>query len=308
MRLAHITTVVALVSGLLVTCLTAAEPRREAATGQSEGPAWDRKGSLYFTSKGQILRRDPTGKIHLFREDAQANGLMFDHQGRLIACESGRRRVTRTEPNGEVTILADNYESKRFNSPNDLAIDKQGRIYFSDPRYGNRNDMEVPESVYRIDGAGKVTRILSAPSIDRPNGLLVSPDDKYLYVADNNNNTSGGSRKLLRFDLKTDGSIDTESRKELFDWRTGRGPDGLDVDRAGNLYVAGGRNNRNDNEPATDFPGGIYVLSPEGKKLDFIPIPDDEVTNCAVAGPNAETLFITAGEHLWSVPLTPNRK
>jgi gluconolactonase len=300
MRFEHQIAVTALAVAAAVTAY-AAEPKREAAIGQGEGPAWDGKGNLFFTSKGRILRRDSEGKIHVFREDAQANGLLFDHQGRLVICESGRRRVTRLEPNGDLTVLADNYESKRFNSPNDLAIDKQGRIYFSDPRYGRREGMEVPESVYRIDAPSKVTRVLSAPAIDRPNGLLVSPDNKHLYVADNNNNTPGGSRKLLRFNLRGDGSVDAASRTVLFDWKTGRGPDGLDVDSAGNLYVAGGRNTPNANETASEFPGGIYVLSPEGKKLDFIPIPDDEVTNCAFGGPGGRTLFITAGQTLWSV-------
>lgn len=300
MRLAHHIAVLALAFAAAVPG-QAAEPRREATIGQGEGPAWDGKGNLYFTSKGNIWRRDSEGTIHVFREDAQANGLIFDHQGRLIMCESGRRRVTRLEPNGELTVLADNYEGKRFNSPNDLAIDKQGRIYFSDPRYGRRDGMEVPEAVYRIDGPSKVTRVLVGPAIDRPNGLLVSPDNKYLYVADNNNNTTGGSRKLLRFDLRQDGSVDAATRRVIFDWKSGRGPDGLDVDRAGNLYVAGGRNNPNANETATEFRGGIYVLSPEGKQLEFIPIPDDEVTNCAFGGAKGDTLFITAGQNLWSV-------
>jgi gluconolactonase len=299
MRLEHYLAVSTLA---IITALTAnaAELKREAAIGQGEGPAWDRKGNLYFTSKGSILRRDPEGKIHVFRQDAQANGLLFDHQGRLIICESGARRVIRIELNGDTTVLADNYESKRFNSPNDLAIDKQGRIYFSDPRYGRRDGMEVPEAVYRIDAPSKLTRLLEAPAIDRPNGLLVSPDNKYLYIADNNN-TLGGSRKLLRFDLRKDGSVDAATRTVLFDWKSGRGPDGLDVDREGNLFVAAGRNVANTNEPATEFPGGVYVISPAGKQLDFIPIPDDEVTNCAFGGTDGKTLFITAGQTLWSV-------
>jgi gluconolactonase len=272
----------------------------EANVGQSEGPAWDGKGSLYFTSKGRIMRRDASGKVEVFREDAQANGLMFDKQGRLVICESGRRRVTRLEPNGEVTVLADSYEGKRFNTPNDLAMDAKGRIYFSDPRYGNRSDMEIPEGVYRIDAPGKVTRILAPPAVDRPNGLIVSPGDKYIYIADNNNNTVGGSRKLLRFDLKADGTADASTRKVVFDWKDGRGPDGIEMDNRGRLYVAGGRNKPNTFERADEFPGGVYVISPEGKKLDLIPLADDEVTNCGFGGPDGKTLFITSGTGLWS--------
>jgi gluconolactonase len=272
----------------------------EANVGQSEGPASDGKGALYFTSKGRIMRRDANGKVDVFREDAQANGLMFDKQGRLVMCESGRRRVTRLEPNGEVTVLADSYEGKRFNTPNDLTMDAKGRIYFSDPRYGNRSDMEMPEGVYRIDAPGKVTRVLAPPAVDRPNGLIVSPDGKFLYVADNNNNTVGGSRKLLRFNLKADGTVDASTRKVIYDWKNGRGPDGIEMDRRGRLYVAGGRNKPNKFETADEFPGGVYVISPEGKKLDFIALADDEVTNCGFGGPDGKTLFITSGTGLWS--------
>ena len=273
----------------------------EANVGQSEGPASDGKGNLYFTSKGRIMRRDAQGKVEVFREDAQANGLMFDKQGRLVMCESGRRRVTRLEPNGKITVLADNYEGKRFNTPNDVAMDAKGRIYFSDPRYGNRSDMEMPEGVYRIDAPGKVTRILAPPAVDRPNGLIISTGDKYLYIADNNNNTVGGSRTLLRFDLKPDGTADASSRKVIFDWKDGRGPDGIEMDGRGRLYVAGGRNKPNKFETAAEFPGGVYVISPEGEKLDFIPLADDEVTNCGFGGPDGKTLFITSGTGLWSV-------
>src|SRR6185295_5185386 len=125
--------------------------------------------------------------------------------------------ITRTESDGSITVLADNYEGKHFNSPNDVTIDSKGRIYFSDPRYGGRNGMEIldqegktVEGVYRIDAPGKVTRIITH-EIDRPNGLLVSPNDEYLYVADNNNNNPGAPRKLYRFRLKADGSIDPAS-------------------------------------------------------------------------------------------------
>ena len=142
--------------------------------------------------------------------------------------------MVRVETDRKVTVLADSFEGKKFNSPNDLAMDSQGRIYFTDPRYGKRDDMEIldaqgkpVEGVYRIDGPGR-TRII-AHEVDRPNGILVSPDDRYLYVADNNNNTEGGARKIWRFDLKERWSIDPKSRKMIFDWdpaRSGRLQDG----------------------------------------------------------------------------------
>jgi gluconolactonase len=160
---------------------------------------------------------------------------------------------------------------------------------------------ELVEGVYRIDAPGKIVRVLGRESVDRPNGVLVSPDDRHLFVADNNN-TAGGTRKLWRFDLRADGSVDARSRKLVFDWKTSRGPDGLKIDRENRLYVAGGLNVANPpHETAKPYLGGVYVLSYEGKLLDFIPIPKDEVTNCAFGGDDLRTLYITAGGTLWSV-------
>ncbi|MBI4910525.1 MAG: SMP-30/gluconolactonase/LRE family protein [Acidobacteria bacterium] len=279
--------------------------------GAGEGPAWSPGGSLFFTGEGHIHRRTEDGKVQIFRAAPNgANGLLFDPQGRLIACESGNRRITRTEKDGTITVLADAFQGKPFNSPNDLTIDSKGRIYFSDPRYGKRDGMEIldaagraVEGVYRIDAPGKVTRVLTR-EIERPNGVLVSPNDEFLYVADNNNNNHGGARKLYRFRLLANGSVDPASRKLVFDWRTGRGPDGLKMDTEGRLFVAAGRNQPTQHETSGEFKGGVYILSPEGKQLQFIAIPVDEVTNCAFGGPDRKTLFITAGGTLWSIPVT----
>lgn len=137
------------------------------------------------------------------------------------------RRVTRTGKDGVTEVLADNYEGKKLNSPNDISLDSKGRIYFTDPRYGRMDNLEIKddagkfiEGVYRIDAPGKITRILTH-AVERPNGLLVSPDDSYLYVADNYPNRAGGARKLYRFGLKPDGSIVPDSRVLIFDWKTG---------------------------------------------------------------------------------------
>src|SRR6266852_944982 len=118
-----------------------AQPKNEGSIGAGEGPAWDRKGILYFTGGKVIVRRDSAGVIQVFREAGGANGLLFDREGRLVACEGRNRRVTRTEADGSITVLADQYEGHKFNTPNDLTIDSKGRIYFSDPRYGNRDSM-----------------------------------------------------------------------------------------------------------------------------------------------------------------------
>jgi gluconolactonase len=278
-------------------------PKNEGAIGAGEGPAWRPGDGLYFTGGNRITRRDLSGAVTVFREPSGgANGLLFDHEQRLVVCESRNRRITRTEPNGEITVLTDSYEGHRYNSPNDLTIDSKGRIYFSDPRYGRRDDMEMQvEGVYRIDAPGKVTRVI-AHEVERANGVLVSPRDEFLYVADNNNNNVGGARKLWRFRLKPDGSIDPASRKLIHDWHDGRGPDGFKMGPQGRLYVAAGRNNANPPfETANTNKGGIYILSQKGKLLDFVPIPVDEVTNCAFGGQDRKTLFITAGGTLWSL-------
>jgi gluconolactonase len=280
------------------------------ATHAGEGPAWHAPSrSLYFVGGNRITRFDVDGKEYVFREPSGgANGLLFDPQGRLVVCEAGNRRVTRTESDGHVTVLADSYQGMKFNTPNDLTIDSQGRIYFSDPRYGPRDTMEMRdaegklvEGVYRIDAPGKVERVIGR-EVERANGLLVSPDDRHLFVADNNNNTIGGARKLWRFDLRPDGRVDGQSRKLIFDWKTSRGPDGFKMDQAGRLFVAAGLNKAAPPyETVESHPAGIYILSQEGKLLDFVAVPKDEVTNCAFGGDDLKTLYVTAGGTLWSI-------
>lgn len=299
--------------------------KAEVRVAFTEGPAWHPSGNVYFSdiANNRIMRRDRKGQLHVYRTPSgNTNGLLFDHRGRLLCCEGGglgsNRRVTRTELDGTITVLADNYRGKKLNTPNDLAIDSQGRIYFTDPRYGDRTGIEQfdeqgreIEGVYRIDDAGKVERIISH-EVERPNGILVSARDKYLYVADNVNDGPrglGGNRKLWRFDLHADGSVDPKSRKLLFDWGTDRGPDGLALDRQGRIYAAAGFNFPSlPNETAKKYKAGIYVISPAGELVQFIPVPADMITNCTFGGNDLKTLFITAGHKLWSIRTnTPGR-
>lgn len=289
------------------------KPKDHGAIGATEGPAW-KDGSLYFTDGKHINRMGPDGRTSVFRHNA-SNGLLFDREGRLVACETKNRRVTRTEKDGSITVLADRYRGGRFNSPNDLCMDSKGRIYFTDPRYGLREGMEIYpppsikagfvlkpiEGVYRIDGPGKITRIL-CDGAERPNGILISPDDHFLFIADNNNNTHGGSRKLIRYELDEKGEVKAGTRKVLFDWKDGRGPDGMKMDAQSRLYVAAGTNKATEFE-TTVFKAGCYILSPSGRLIDFLPTAPDECCNCAFGGKDGKTLFITSGGHLWSVPL-----
>ncbi len=279
-----------------------------------EGPAWHPSGNVYFTDPGnnRIMRRDPKGAMHIFRQPSgRANGLIFDAQGRLVACEGagegGNRRVTRTELDGTITVLADKFEGRRLNSPNDVSIDDSGRIYFTDPRYGPRDDIEQRdadgkpiEGVYRIDGDGKIARVI-AGEVERPNGLAISPDGKWLYVVDNQNGTPDGNRKLWRFALDNSGGVERASRKLLHDFGHGRGGDGMEVDREGRLYVAAGFNVANEPLESAAVAAGVYVFSPDGKQVGFVPIKMDMVTNCCFGGADGKALFITAGHTLWSV-------
>ena len=313
--------VVAGSSPALAQSVTEGNLKLEGIVAFTEGPAWHPSGNVYFTdiANNRIMRRDPKGTIHVFRTPSgRANGLLFDRQGRLLACEGGReggnRRVTRTEADGTITILAERFEEKKFNSPNDLAVDSRGRIYFTDPRYGDRGDLEQfdrdgeeIEGVYRIDGPGRIARIITH-EVQRPNGILVSADDAFLFVADNVNdgpdNGLGGNRKLWRFKLNPDGMVAPASRKLLFDWGSDRGPDGMALDSKGRLFVTAGFNfPKPPVETSEKYKAGVYVFTPEGRLLQTIPVPADMITNCTFGGHDLRTLFVTAGHKLWSFPV-----
>lgn len=279
-----------------------------AESGAGEGPAWHPRLGLLTSGDGHIMRRDLAGRLSVYREKAGTNGLLFDRQGRLVMCESVRRRITRLNADGTLTVLADHYRGQRFNQPNDLTIDSAGRIYFSDPKYGERDSMEMTdaagrkvEGVYRIDPDGRIDRIITH-EVDRPNGLIVTDNDEFLYVADNNNNTVAGARKLWRFALKPDGTIEPKSQHLVYDWKGTRGPDGMKLDSKGRLYVAAGLNRQNPPyETQSEPTAGIYVFTNDGELLERIPIPRDECTNCAFGGPDLKTLYVTAGGTLWAL-------
>jgi gluconolactonase len=277
-----------------------------------EGPAVDAAGNVFFSdiAGNRLLKMDVKGAVTIFRADSgRTNGNCFDAAGQLISCEGGeqgpgRRRIVRTDmKTGEITVLTDKYEGKRFNSPNDCCVDAKGRIWFTDPRYdANRSDLEMDvEAVYCIDNAGKVKRMLTQKEIDRPNGIAVAPDNKTLYVIDSHPK-DGGNRKIWAFDLAVDGSL--SGQRLVYDFGKGRGGDGMRVDLSGNLWVAAGINKARGNPgESLDVPAGVYVISPEGKLLGRIPIPEDVITNVAFGGPDRKTLYVTAGKTLYRFPV-----
>jgi gluconolactonase len=272
----------------------------------TEGPTVDRDGNLYFTELRfrRIFKVDPKGELSVFRENSHgANGLVVDRENRLIACEGAvdgqSPRITRTDlRTGAIEVLADSFEGMPLGGTNDVTIDGQGRLYFTDP---------PASAVYRIDAPGRVARVLAKPDILRPNGLQISPDDKTLYVIESGDPPSG-PRMIRAFDLHPDGSA--SGGRTFFDF-AGRGGDGASVDVQGNLYVAAGLNYQ---PPPGALAGarawpvearktktGVYVISPSGKLLKFIPIPEDIISNTAFGGPDMKTLYVTSGKTVFKI-------
>ncbi|MEX2286762.1 MAG: SMP-30/gluconolactonase/LRE family protein [Planctomycetaceae bacterium] len=277
----------------------------------TEGPAAAADGTVYFSDmpNNRIMRYDPrTRKSTVFREPSgRTNGLLFDPQGRLLACEGnefgdndGNRRITRTDlATGKIEVLTDRFDGARYNAPNDIAARSNGQIFFTDPCYGDRTTMELDhDSVYRIDPNGKVTRVLTQPEIQRPNGIALSPDEKTLYLVDSCP-VIGGNRKIWAFDLSDDGT--PRNRRLVFDFAPGRGGDGMAVDREGNLYIAAGIFRPRGPHETTDVPPGIWIVTPAGELIGRIPVVEDVLTNVTFGGDDLKTLYITAGKTLFTV-------
>lgn len=276
-----------------------------AAIAFLEGPTVDRQGNVYFSdlASERILRLGTDGIVSVFREKSNAtNGLLIDPQERLIACESGSferdgvvvkggiPRVTRTDlRTGQIEVLARSSAAVPLQRPNDVTIDGKGRLYFTDLD---------GVAVYRIDPSGAVTRILAAPAIQRPNGIQISPDDRTLYLVESNR-AEGGARLIRAYDLGPDGSV--TNMRVHYNFYPGRSADGLSIDVEGNLYAAAGLNRLRGSAETLDVKARVYVISPAGKLLTFVAIPEDTVTNSAFGGPDMKTVYVTAGKTLYTV-------
>lgn len=252
----------------------------------TEGPAPAPDGTILFSDIGnKIYQFDPRNSyLSIFRYDSgKSNGLMFNKAGQLIACEGakgGNRRISITDGDGKVRTLADRWDGKRFNSPNDLAIDAKGRVYFTDPRYQGDEKRDVDfEGVYLVETNGHVS--LATRDVSKPNGILVSHDQKTVYVADNDN-SEGGDLYLLAFDVQLNGTF--ANKRIMYEFTSDqRGIDGMTLDAQGNIYATAGKGNLS----------GIYVFAPNGKHLAFIHTPGLP-TNCVFGtGSESNTLYIT---------------
>lgn len=254
----------------------------------TEGPAPAADGAILFSDIGnRILRFDPRTKATtVFRAaSGKANGLKFDAQGNLVACEGaapgGNRRISVTDPAGTTRTLADRFEGQRFNSPNDLAITNGGRVYFSDPRYVGDEPRELGfEAVFLVEPTGSMR--VATRDVQKPNGIIVTPDDKTVYVSDNNS-LADGNHQLVKFSVQSDGTL--AEKKVLYDFGPNRrGIDGMTLDQQGNIYATAGSGSE----------AGIYVFGTAGEPLAFIAMPGDP-TNCVFGiGDEADTLYITA--------------
>jgi gluconolactonase len=253
----------------------------------TEGPAPAADGTILFSDIGdRILRFDPrSGKTAVFRSPSgKSNGLKFDPNGNLVACEGaapgGGRRISVTDAKGNVRTLADRFEGHRFNSPNDLAITRGGNVYFTDPRYVGDEPRELDfEGVFLVapDGTPRV----ATRDVQKPNGIIATPDDRTIYLADNSNKPQG-NHHLLAFAVQPDGTL--AEKRVLYDFGPNhRGIDGMTLDVKGNIYATAGGGAE----------AGIYVFGPKGEHLAFMATPGDP-SNCVFGiGNESNVLYIT---------------
>mgnify|MGYP005836769193 CR=1 FL=1 len=257
----------------------------------TEGPVWmsQEGGYLLFSDipADTIYRWSEGGGLKVFRQPSHnANGNTRDRQGRLITCEHGSRRVTRTEKDGSITVLAERYNGKRLNSPNDVVVKSDDSIWFTDPPYGLPRQTEGKELdrqyVFRLDPrSGKLSVV--AEDFDRPNGLCFSPDEKRLYIAD----SAPNARHVRVFDVRDDGTL--ANGRVLVAFAKDEGvPDGMRCDSAGRLWSS-----------ARD---GVHVYAPDGGLIGKVPLPET-CANLCFGGPDGRTLYMTASKSLYCLRL-----
>lgn len=264
----------------------------------AEGPVWFNDASHLLWSdipNQRIMRWTPDGGVSVFREPSNfANGHTRDRKGRLVSCEHGTRRVTRTEIDGSITVLADRFQGKLLNSPNDVVVKSDGSVWFTDPSYGILSDYEgyradpeqATRNVYRLDPeTGDITAVVT--DFGQPNGLAFSPDETVLYIADSAaSHDTAAPRHIRAFDV-VDGTALANSR--VFALIDNGIPDGIRVDTGGNLWSS-----------AAD---GVHCFAPDGTLLGKILVPQT-VANLTFGGPRRNRLFIAATNSLYAIYVT----
>ncbi len=270
------------------------------ATGMrwAEGPVWFGDARCLLWSdipNDRVMRWDEeTGAVSVFRRPSHfANGHTRDRQGRLVSCEHGGRRVTRTEYDGRITVLIDRFEGKRLNSPNDVVVARDGSIWFTDPPFGllgdyegERAEQELPANLYRLDPATGEARVMDG-EIAGPNGLAFSPDERTLYVVE----SRSAPRRILAYDV-IDGGVSLVRRRTLIDAGEGGTPDGFRVDEDGNLWCGWGMG-----RPELD---GVMVFSPEGEAIGRIALPE-RCANVCFGGRRRNRLFMAASQSVYAL-------
>src|SRR5436305_9864751 len=270
----------------------------------AEGPVWFGDGCYALLSdipSNRIIRWDePTGTASVFRHPSNhSNGLVRDRQGRLIACEHLTRRITRTEHDGRITVLADGHDGKRFNSPNDVVCARDGSIWFTDPPFGiagywegDKAASELPQAVYRIDPAGKLTQ--HATDLAGPNGLAFSLDEKILYIVESR---AAPNRLIWAYEM-LDGGARLGDRRIAVDAAGPGAIDGIKVDEDGNLRCGWGSNGSPQAVPA-DL-DGVMVFNPQGKAIGHIRLPE-RCANLCFGGAKGNRLFMAASHSLYAL-------
>ncbi|MGE0756540.1 MAG: SMP-30/gluconolactonase/LRE family protein [Pirellulaceae bacterium] len=253
----------------------------------TEGPAFDSQGNLYFSdvAGNKLYRVNPAGEKSVFLDPSNhTNGLMVNGRGQIYACEMDGRLISIDIATKEVKPLAAEYEGRRFNAPNDLVIDRTGGVYFTDPHF--RAPTPLPQTlvaVYYRDPMGQVTRIID--DLKAPNGVILSPDEKTLYVI------PSMQKEMMSYAVQSPGKL---AKGQVFctlaqpPGRDNTGGDGLTVDSQGNLYITSAL--------------GIQVFNPQGQALGIIQFPE-QPANCTIGGPNNKTLYVTARKSLYAVEL-----
>lgn len=265
----------------------------------AEGPVWFGDGRYLLWSdipNNRIMRWDEeTGVTSVFRKPSDyANGNIRDRQGRLVTCEHGGRRVTRTEYDGTITVLADRFDGKRLNSPNDVVVKSDGSIWFTDPPFGlltdyegHKAEPELPHGLYRIDGNNGRLEII-ADDILGPNGLCFSPDESILYVVESRGQPN---RKIIAYDM-TAGGTRIANRRVVIDAGAGGTPDGMRCDTDGNLWCGWGM--------GTAELDGVRVFAPDGTPIGHIALPE-RCANVCFGGLKRNRLFMASSQSLYAV-------